>query len=109
MANKEKYATRIKEIDARIDDLKAHMTMWSRAGGRGGAMAMQAYGEIKELEREKERILNGTQEKIDAIEQEIEILKKLKNRISKLKVFRQLELSQAIKEQEQEILKLKRK
>lgn len=109
MANKEKYAARVKEIDARIDDLKVHMTMWGRAGGRGGSMAMQALGEINELKREKERILNGTQEKIDNLEQEIEILRKLKNRISKLKVFRQLELSKTIKEQEQEIQMLLKK
>ena len=65
-----KYAKRLREIDDRIDHLSSHMTMWGRAGGRGGAMAMQALGEINELKREKERILNGTQAKIDEIEQQ---------------------------------------
>ena len=51
-----KYAKRLREIDDRIEHLSSHMTMWGRAGGRGGAMAMQALGEINELKREKERI-----------------------------------------------------
>lgn len=104
-----KYAKRLKEIDDRIEHLKDHMTMWSRAGGRGGAMAMQALGEINELKREKERILNGTQAKIDDIEQQIEILKSIKRRISKLNIFKQMEYTKEIKEQEQQILNLKAK
>ncbi len=104
-----KYAKRLREIDDRIEHLSSHMTMWSRAGGRGGAMAMQALGEINELKREKERILNGTQAKIDDIEQQIEILKSLKRKISKLQLIRQFELSKTIKEQEQQILNLKAK
>ena len=104
-----KYAKRLKEIDDRIEHLSSHMTMWSRAGGRGGAMAMQALGEINELKREKERILNGTQAKIDELEQQIEILKSIKRRISKLNIFKQMEYSKEIKEQEQQILNLKAK
>ena len=104
-----KYAKRLREIDDRIEHLSSHMTMWSRAGGRGGAMAMQALGEINELKREKERILNGTQAKIDEIEQQIEILKSIKRRISKLNICKQMEYAKEIKEQEQQILNLKAK
>ena len=45
------YAKRLRVIDDRIEHLYSHMTMWGRAGGRGGAMAMQALGEINELKR----------------------------------------------------------
>ena len=104
-----KYKKRLREIDDRIEHLSSHMTMWGRAGGRGGAMAMQALGEINELKREKERILNGTQAKIDEIEQQIEILKSIKRRIRKLDIFKQMEYSKEIKEQEKQILNLKAK
>ena len=40
----------VAEIDARIQDLNAHRSMWARAGGMGGAMAMKAVGELEELQ-----------------------------------------------------------
>ena len=72
----EKYKNRLVEIDNRINDLTAHMTMWNRAGG--GRMAMQAVAEIDSLKAEKERILDGSQVKIDNIQEQINGLKNLK-------------------------------
>ena len=70
------YANRIKEIDERIEGLKSHMSMWGRAGA--GKMAMKALDEIESLTNEKNRILNGTQEKYEDLQSKIEELKKLK-------------------------------
>ena len=70
------YKRRLYEIDVRIEDLKIHMGMWGRAGG--GRMAMEAIREINNLKAEKERILNGTQEKYEEIEAKIKELKELR-------------------------------
>ena len=53
------YKKRIKEIDERIVELKAHLEAWNKAGAPG-RMKMQALSEIKELEAEKERNKNNT-------------------------------------------------
>lgn len=103
------YAPRLYEIDARIEDLKAHMSMWSRAGGRGGAMAMQAVSEINELKAEKERILNGTQAKIDKISKKIKSLQEQKQQVAKINLIKQSKLNKQIREQEEEIAVLKRR
>lgn len=50
----------VAEIDARIQDLNAHRSMWARAGGMGGAMAMKAVGELEDLQNKKYDILYGT-------------------------------------------------
>ena len=50
---------RINEIDERIKWLKQHATMWAKAGGRGGMMAMKAYSEIDELKLERYGLING--------------------------------------------------
>lgn len=103
------YASRLYEIDARIEDLKAHMSMWGRAGGRGGAMAMQAVSEINELKAEKERILNGTQAKIDKISKKIKSLQEQKQQVAKINLIKQSKLNKQIREQEEEIAVLKRR
>ena len=103
------YASRLYEIDARIEDLKAHMSMWGRAGGRGGAMAMQAVSEINELKAEKERILNGTQAKIDKISKKIKSLQEQKQQVAKINLIKQAQLNTQIREQEEEIAVLKRR
>lgn len=103
------YASRLYEIDARIEDLKAHMSMWGRAGGRGGAMAMQAVSEINELKAEKERILNGTQAKIDKISKKIKSLQEQKQQVAKINLIKQAQLNKQIREQEEEIAVLKRR
>ncbi len=51
---------RIREIDKRIDDLISHRSMWASSGGMGGNMAMKANDEIEELRKEKEDLLNDT-------------------------------------------------
>ena len=63
------YKERIVQIDARIADLNAHRSMWSKAGS--GKMTMQAISEINFLEAEKASILDGTQRKIDMIDNQI--------------------------------------
>lgn len=103
------YASRLYEIDARIADLKAHMSMWGRAGGRGGAMAMQAVSEINELKAEKERILNGTQAKIEKISKKIKSLQEQKQQVAKINLIKQAQLNKQIREQEEEIAVLKRR
>lgn len=103
------YVSRLYEIDARIEDLKAHMSMWGRAGGRGGAMAMQAVSEINELKAEKERILNGTQAKIDKISKKIKSLQEQKQQVAKINLIKQSKLNKQIREQEEEIAVLKRR
>ena len=103
------YASRLYEIDARIEDLKAHMSMWGRAGGRGGAMAMQAVSEINELKAEKERILNGTQAKIDKISKKIKSLQEQKQQVAKINLVKQAQLNKQIRQQEEEIAVLKRR
>ena len=90
----------IDEINQRIEDLKAQRVMWSKAGGRGQMMAMQAIGEIKsleleredllkEIELEKQDLLNGTNNlEIYKIQKRLEQLKQLKkeaNFIKKIK------------------------
>lgn len=103
------YAARLAAIDSRIEDLYDHMRMWGRAGGKGGAMAMEAQHEINELKAEKERILNGTQAKIDKLYTKIKTLTEEKKQHSKINVIKQIRLSKEIKQQQREIETLKRR
>ena len=96
----EKYASRLVAIDARIDDLSAHMGMWSRAGG--GKMAMQAVAEIEALKAEKNRILDGSQVKIDEIQEHIRELKELKAQCHAINFIKKMKLSGEIKSYEKQ-------
>ena len=97
---------RISEIDARIEDLKEHAKMWIKAGGMGNKMAMQAYGEIEELEIEKEDLINGTNKlQIHLLNKKLIQLKVLKEEsafVMKLKYINQ------IKKAEEELANLSR-
>ena len=94
------YEGRLIEIDERIADLNEHITMWSRAGG--GRMAMQAVSEINSLKEEKDRILNGTQEKIDVIQDKIEELRLLKQQCKIINFVKKINLNKEIKKYELE-------
>lgn len=83
------------EIDNRIEDLTAHMSLWSRAGG--GKMVMQAVEEINSLKAEKARILDGSQVKIDKIEAQISELKKMKVQCYAIDFIKKLKLNNEIK------------
>ena len=96
----EKYKSRLVEIDNRINDLTAHLSMWSRAGG--GKMAMQAVVEIDSLKAEKERILDGSQVKIDKIQEQINELKNLKAQCHAINFIKKMKLNSEIKGYEQE-------
>lgn len=96
----EKYVNRLAEIEQRIADLNAHRSMWSRAGG--GKKAMQAVVEIEELKAEKARILDGSQEKIDKIEEQINELKQLKVQCHAISFIKKMKLSNEIKGYEQQ-------
>ncbi len=103
MENKEE---RINEIDKRITLLKDHMVMWGRAGGMGGRMAIQAHQEIKELEMEKDDLINSTNNlEISKKEREIKRLKALKEEVMFLKKFK---YSKEISRQEKELNNLKK-
>ena len=79
---------RINEIDEKIYDLSLHTTMWSRAGGVGGSMALRALGEIEALREEREDIVNDTEnvgiEKIYARLRELKILRAEANILKKV-------------------------
>ena len=81
----QKYESRLIEIDNRIEALKSHMFMWARAGG--GKMSMEALSEINALKAEKDRIINGTQEKIDEIQGHIRDLEQLKAQCHTINFF----------------------
>ena len=91
------YKERLVEIDNRISGLNKQRLMWAKAGGVGGSMAMQAIGEIKNLEAEKRRILDGSQLKVEELQNKIEKLKMLRaqckviNFIKKTKLKKQIE------------------
>ena len=94
------YKERLVEIEERIEDLKAHMNMWSRAGG--GRMSMQAISEIDSLEAEKARILDGSQEKIDKIQGHISELQQLKAQCHAINFIKKMKLNNEIKGYEKE-------
>ena len=105
----EKYQRRLLEIDKRIEDLENHITMWLKAGGRGSRMAGDARQEIANLKLEKERILDGTQEKIDKIEEKIAELKVLKSQCKALQILKKAKINKEINYYEvQEAQTLKR-
>jgi hypothetical protein len=99
-----KYQARIRQIDARLKDLKEHQVMWARAGGVGNKMAMDAQKEIGTLMAEKERILSGRQQKIDDIKQVQQTLEALKKKASLLK---KRSYAKEIKDIDKEIEELK--
>ncbi len=86
---------RIAEIDKRIQDLEQHREMWRKAGGHGKNMALQAFGEIRELELEKEDLINGTNNlklyKLEKEKKRLEALKEDANFIKKMRYKKELE------------------
>lgn len=98
---------RIQEIDERIKGLSEHASMWARAGGRGGMMAMDAQAEIIQLKLEREDLINGTNKlRIHNIENELERLTYLKRDAF---VFKRLMYNSKIKKLEKELYALKEK
>lgn len=51
---------RLSQVDDRIESLIEHRSMWFRAGGMGGRMAMDANQEISDLRVLRGDIINGT-------------------------------------------------
>jgi len=96
----EKYKNRLIEIDDRIKDLNAHMSMWSRAGS--GKMAMQATTELELLKAERERILDGTQVRVDEIQNKINELKELRTQCKIISFIKKHNLNKQIKGYETE-------
>lgn len=90
-----RYEERIAEIDARIADLNAHRGMWAKSGG--GKMAMQAVTEIEELKAEKARIMDGSQKKIDKIQEHISELQQLKAQCHMIDFMKKMKLNGEIK------------
>lgn len=88
------YKNRLIEIDERIERLNKRIPMWSKAGG--GKMAMQGIGEINELKREKARILDGSQVKIDEIQRKIGELKKLREQCKIINFMKKANLDKEI-------------
>ena len=90
---------RIKEIEQRIKGLEEHKAMWLRAGGVGGRMASDAVSEIKELELEKEDLINGTNNlEISRCQSKLAQLKRLResaNFIKKIQYNRQIKTAEA--------------
>ena len=100
----QKYKARLVEIDDRIEGLKSHMSMWSKAGG--GKMSMEALSEINALKAEKDRIINGTQEKIDEIQGHIRDLEQLKAQCHAINFIKRMQLNSKIKMYEKQKSKL---
>ena len=108
----EEWKKRINEIDKRIEDLQNHSIMWSRAGGVGGRMAMQANSEISTLKKEKERLVkqvelekedktNGTNKlNIFLIQCKIEDLQEMKKQA---KFIKKIKLKSQIFQEEQNL------
>lgn len=98
---------RIEELDKAIADLREHMVMWGRAGGVGGRMAMQAYGQLQELELEREDLVNGTNKlAISRKEREIARLRALKEDAILLKKLR---YKKELEKEEKALQELKKK
>lgn len=98
---------RINEINRRIKDLNEHMVMWSKSGGVGGRMAIEASEEIKELELEKEDLLNGTNNlKVYRIQKRLEQLRAQKKYAI---LFKKMLYSSKIKKAEAELQSLQGK
>lgn len=90
-----RYEDRLVEIDARIADLKAHRRMWIRASSPD--IAIQAVREIDALNAEKSRILDGSQEKIDKIQEHICELQQLKAQCHAVNFIKKIKLNGEIK------------
>lgn len=98
---------RVRELDGRIADLKKHESMWAKAGGHGGMMAMNANAEVKELELEREDLINGTSKlAIYRIEKELERLTYLRRDAN---IFQRMSYNSKIKKLEKELYALKDK
>lgn len=98
---------RIQEIDERIKGLSEHASMWARAGGRGGMMAMDAQAEIIQLKLEREDLINGTNKlEIYRIERELRSLISLR---SDANIFQKISYNSKIKKLEKELYSLKEK
>lgn len=100
LTNEEKEEM-IREINRRINGLSEHRIMWSRAGGMGGKMAMQASQEIHELKMQRDDLINGTHEfEIYKLEKEIKRLKLLRDDAI---LLQKRKLNKEIKKKEEEL------
>ena len=99
----EEVTKRIQEIDKRLEGLIIHQSRWARAGGVGGSMAMKANAEIEELRKEKEDILNDTQNiGIDKKHAQLRELKELREKANFLKKMKYASEIKKIEEQIQD-------
>ena len=101
----EEKKQKILEIEDRIEDLRDHQSMWRRAGGMGGRMAMDANQEIKDLEMIKGDLENGTHNyEIKELERNIKRLKTLRDEAI---FFKRGKYKKELEEKEQELESLK--
>lgn len=90
------YKERLNELNERLKELISHSSMWAKSGGMGGKMAMQAQQEIEDLKAERTRILNGTQEKYEQIQDKINELKELKRQCHIIQFIKKKQLDNEI-------------
>ena len=103
----EEQKEELRKIDERIDDLRQHQSMWAKAGGMGGSMAIKAMGEIEDLEIKKKDIVNGTNNyKIITLGREIAKLKSVRRKATLLEKF---SLSSEIRKRTRELNDIQQK
>ena len=93
-------AQRLSEIDERIKGLQMHASVFGKAG-RGNA-SIKMYDEINELNKEKARILNGTQEQYEAIDSKLAELKRLRAQCLFINFIRKSQLKKEIQNYEEQ-------
>lgn len=104
----------INECNERIDGLKSHAKMWSKAGGVGGNMALNAHSEIEYLEGIVADLENGTTDHLASLyDDKINYLERVKADAGLVDAAHILYINKAIKEtqkeKEQVITKLENK
>ncbi len=93
----------INECNERIDGLKSHAKMWSKAGGVGGRMALNAHSEIKYLEGIVADLENGTTDHLASLyDDKIKYLEFIKSEAGLVDAAHILYINKAIKETQKE-------
>lgn len=98
---------RINKIDEEITELRSHAIMRARAGGRSNQV-IDTLERVKELELEKEDLINGTnklaqykkEKRIRNLKDEIEQLKALKKEVN---IFKKKQYDSKIEDLEKEL------